>query len=190
DVVVNAPTGVADEYKNIAEVTGSDQYDPDSTPDNDDGDQDEDDEDNFTVTPQTSDLSINKAVSNSTPNVGDVVTFTITVSNAGSVAATGVNVQDIVPVGYSGITNISGGGIAIGNQIDWTGLSVALGTDTVSLTFDATVDAPTGTLNEYINGVEIIASDQYDPDSDPTTGSSVDDKGDGITDDDEATVGV
>ena len=55
----------------------------------------------FIITPQTSDLSIVKLVSDGTPNVGEVVTFTINVSNAGSVAATGVSVQDVVPVGYT-----------------------------------------------------------------------------------------
>ncbi|KJD30984.1 hypothetical protein PK35_16980, partial [Tamlana nanhaiensis] len=137
------------------------------------------------------DLSISKAVSAATPNVGDVVTFTITLSNAGTVDATGVAVQDVVPVGYSNIANISGTGTeTVTNQVDWTGLTVPVGTDTVTLTFDATVDAPTGAANEYINGVEITASDQFDPDSDPTSGSDTDDNGDGIPDDDEAEVGV
>ncbi|GAA3618959.1 PKD domain-containing protein [Flavivirga jejuensis] len=190
NVTVNAPTGIANEYNNVAEVTGSDQFDPDSTPDNDDGDQNEDDEDNFVITPQTADLSINKMVSDPTPNVGDLVTFTITISNNGSAAATGVSVQDIVPGGYSGITNISGTGSVTGNQIDWTGLAVPIGTNTTTLTFDAIVDAPTGATDEYINSVEIIASDQFDPDSDPSSDATIDDHNDGIPDDDEATATV
>ena len=191
DVVVKAPTGATGEYRNVAEVTGSDQFDPNSTPDNDNGDQSENDESAFTITPQTSDLSISKAVSNATPNVGDVVTFTITLSNGGTVAATGVSVQDVLPVGYSNVTNISGTGTeTVTNQVDWTGLSVPLGVNTLTLTLDATVDAPTGVSKEYINSVEIIASDQYDPDSVPTSGTTIDDKGDGIADDDEATVGI
>ena len=191
DVVVLAPTGLAGEYTNTTEITGADQFDVDSTPDNDDGDQSEDDEDLFVVTPQTSDLSITKLVSDGTPNVGDVVTFTVNVSNAGSVAATGVSVQDVVPVGYTTVgASISGGGILTGSTIDWTGLSVPLGVDTVTLTFDATVNAPTGSANEYLNEVEITASDQFDIDSDPTSDATVDDLGDGISDDDEATVGV
>ena len=47
---------------NVAEVTASDQFDPDSTPDNDDGDQSEDDEDNEDVTPQQADLELVKTV--------------------------------------------------------------------------------------------------------------------------------
>ncbi|WP_248723555.1 gliding motility-associated C-terminal domain-containing protein [Seonamhaeicola sp. ML3] len=189
-VTVGAPTGAIGEYTNIAEVSAADQYDPDSDPDNDDGDQSEDEEDSFTVTPQTSDLSINKTVSDATPNVGDTVTFTITISNAGDVAATGVSVQDVLPVGYSAIANISNSGVATGNVIDWTGLSVPLGTDTVTLTFDTTVDAPTGAANEYVNRVRITVADQYDTDSDPSTDESADDMGDGISDDDEATAAV
>ncbi|MGC6431067.1 MAG: gliding motility-associated C-terminal domain-containing protein, partial [Jejuia sp.] len=190
-VTVDAPIGATDEYKNVAEVTGSDQFDPDSTPSNDDGDQDEDDEDNFTVTPQTSDLSINKVVNDATPNVGDTVTFTITISNSGDVAATNVSVQDVLPVGYSNVGNISNSGTeTVTNQIDWTGLSVPLGTNTVTLTFEATVDAPTGAANEYVNQVRITASNQYDPDSDPTSDETADDYGDGIPDDDEATAAV
>ncbi|RKN10771.1 DUF11 domain-containing protein [Aquimarina sp. BL5] len=189
DVQVLAPTGIAGEYNNVAEVTASDQFDPDSTPDNDDGDQDEDDEDNFEVTPQTSDLSINKVVSDPTPNVGDTVTFTLTITNDGPSDATGVSIADIVPGGYSGITSISSGGIVTGNTIDWTGLSVTT-TVPLTLTFDAIVDAPTGAVDEYLNQAEITASDQFDPDSDPTSDSTVDDNGDGIADDDEDTAVV
>ncbi|SEK94666.1 conserved repeat domain-containing protein, partial [Aquimarina amphilecti] len=188
--LVNAPTGAIGEYNNVAEITASDQLDPDSTPDNDDGNQSEDDEDNFEVTPQTSDLSINKVVSNTTPNVGDVVTFTITLSNAGSDAATNVSVADVVPVGYSGISNIVPVIVPAGNTLTWTGLAVPVGTDTVTLSFDAVVDAPTGAVDEYLNQAEITASDQFDPDSDPTSDSTVDDNGDGIADDDEDTAVV
>ncbi|MDO6760812.1 gliding motility-associated C-terminal domain-containing protein [Tamlana sp. 2_MG-2023] len=190
DVVVNAPAGTTGEYTNTAQVTASNVVDPDSAPNNDDGDQSEDDETAFTITPQTADLSINKTVSDSTPNVGDVVTFTINLSNDGTVEATNVSVQDLLPIGYSAITNISGSGTATGNQIDWTGLTVPVGSNTVTLSFDTTVNAPTGATNEYLNTVEITASDQFDPDSDPNSGFNTDDYGDGIADDDEDTESI
>ncbi|WP_194765653.1 PKD domain-containing protein [Tamlana sp. I1] len=187
DVVVNMPTGNVGEYTNLAQITASNQFDPDSDPntgpnvdDLNDGIAD-DDETEFTITPQTADLSINKTVSNNNPNVGDVVTFTIALSNAGSVDATGVSVQDMVPVGYSNITNISNSGVAAGNQIDWTGFAVPVGIETVILTFDATVNAPTGASDEYLNTTQITASDQYDPDSTPNN-----DDGDQSEDDEDA----
>ncbi|MDJ0924047.1 MAG: SdrD B-like domain-containing protein [Acidimicrobiia bacterium] len=161
--IVQAPTGAADEYLNIAEVAATDTLDPDSTPGNDDGDQSEDDEDSASVTPQSADLSVVKSVSDTTPNVGDTVTFTITVWNGGPDDATGVSVEDRVPAGYSGISNISSGGTAVGSTVTWAGLSVASGGST-AVTFDAVVAAPPA---DYNNVAEVTASDQHDPDSTP-----------------------
>ena len=189
--------GIGVSYDNVAEISASDQYDPDSDPTSDSGTDDngdgiaDDDEVVSTIIPQVSDLSITKAVSTGTPNVGESVTFTVTVNNAGPAVATNVSIQDVLPVGYSGVTGISNGGLetAAGSGIiDWTLASVPLG-DT-DLTFSVTVDAPTGTADEYLNAVAITGSDQYDPDSDPTSDSDTDDNGDGIADDDEDTVGV
>ena len=166
DADVDAPTGAADEYLNVAEVTAADQFDADSTPDNDDGDQSEDDEDNATVTPEVSDLELAKSVDNTTPGVGDTVTFTITVTNQGPDGATGISVEDVVPAGYSNITNISGGGTLAGSTITWTGITLASGAS-INLTFDADVDLPTGAADEYLNVAEVTAADQFDPDSTP-----------------------
>ena len=124
DAAVDAPPA---DYTNVAQVTVSDHYDPDSIPGNDDGDQSEDDEDNALVVPQVADLSLSKVVSDVTPNVGDTVTFTITVSNAGPDDATGVAVEDVVPAGYSGIGNISTGGVLVGSTVSWSGLAIATG---------------------------------------------------------------
>ncbi|SHI86663.1 DUF11 domain-containing protein, partial [Aquimarina spongiae] len=161
--LVNAPTGATGEYTNIAEISASDQVDPNSTPNNDDGDQSEDDEDNASIpTPEVSDLNISKTVSNTTPNVGEVVTFTLTITNDGPDDASGVDIQDIVPDGYSNITNISAPGSETAGTITWASQAVTTTTPLV-LTFDATVDAPTGTANEYLNVALITDSDQFDP---------------------------
>jgi uncharacterized repeat protein (TIGR01451 family) len=164
DATVEAP-GAGVDYVNVAEVTESDQYDPDSTPDNDDGDQSEDDEDNEDVTPQQADLELVKTVNDNTPNVGDVVTFTIEVTNQGPSDATSVAFEDVVPNGYSGISNISNGGSLSGNVITWSGFDIAVGSS-VTVTFDATVEAP-GAGVDYVNVAEVTESDQYDPDSTP-----------------------
>ncbi|WP_034230549.1 DUF11 domain-containing protein, partial [Aquimarina pacifica] len=163
----------------------SDQFDPDSDPttdetvdeDNVDGDNDpstggdDDDEDTETVVPAQADLELAKGVQNAGTvlplNVGDVITFEITLTNNGADDATGISIEDIVPSGYTGITNISNGGILTGNTISWSGLSLTAASGSLTLTYDVEVLAPTGVANEYLNTTEITASDQFDPDSMP-----------------------
>ena len=87
-------------------------------------------------------LSIVKTVNDTTPSIGDIVTFTLTIANAGNTDATNVSVNDIVPAGLTNITNISNGGVlTAGNQIDWTIATLAFG-NSVQLTFQAEVLPP------------------------------------------------
>ena len=164
--IVNAPTGTLNEYKNTAQVSKVDQYDGDSTPDNDDGDQSEDDEDSADINQQEADLSLTKTVSNTTPNVGDQVTFSIQLSNAGPNTATNVKVEDYLPIGYGSINNITGGGIYLNDSIEWSIDTLQAGADT-TLTFTAIVRVPRAQLKEHVNEAEVTASDQFDPDSEP-----------------------
>ena len=152
-------------FTNIAQVTASDQDDIDSTPNNDDGDQSEDDEDNAVINVQLIDLSLTKEVSDDNPNAGDIISYTITVSNAGPSAATGVAVEDYVPTGISNITNINNGGVMISGVIVWTGLTVEVG-ESITLTFDATVEAPVSGV-DYLNIAQVTDADQTDEDSTP-----------------------
>jgi len=170
DTTVNA-TG---SYVNVAEVTDSDQPDPDSNPDPtpDTTPPGEDDEATTTlvVTPAV-DLSLVKSVAlftdvdssgpgNVTP--GDIVEFTITVTNTGPNDATGVSVGDLLPDGFTGATNISPGGTFDGTTITWTGLNIATGANQV-LTFQTTVNSS----GNFTNVAEITGIDQFDTDSDP-----------------------
>ena len=99
------------------------------------------------MTPEQADLSLAKSVSDATPNVGDSVTFTVTVANAGPDAATNVAITDVLPGGFS----YDAGSIAGGDGQDdsgaptlvWTVATLASG-GSVDLTFTATVVAPTG----------------------------------------------
>ena len=142
----------------------------------------------YTINVVGADLSLLKVVNNNSPNVGGVVTFTITVSNAGPSTATDVSIGDAVPNGYGTVTNISdpgsGAGTLSSGIITWTGITVPV-SGFVNLSFDATVLAP-GIGVSHLNHAEVTESDQFDLDStpDPTPDS------DPPAEDDEATAEV
>ncbi|MDX6191255.1 gliding motility-associated C-terminal domain-containing protein [Flavobacterium sp. Fl-318] len=164
NATVKPATGAANEYLNITEVTASALPDPDSTPNN--GVTTEDDYDSILVDVQLANLSLEKMVSNVKANVNEVVTFTVQVNNAGPVVATGVAVEDLLPIGYSNITNITGGGIYSGFRITWSNLQIPL--SGLTLTFQATVETPNGLKDsDYVNTAQVTASDQFDPNSTP-----------------------
>ncbi|MBW1298793.1 DUF7507 domain-containing protein [Aquimarina litoralis] len=167
-LTVVATVNATGTYVNVAEVTASDNFDPDSTPNNDVLAEDDQDDADPSVDP-VSDLSLTKGVVLTTDadtsgniSVGDTVTFSITVTNDGPNDATGVGVGDIVPDGYTTIGSISNGGSETGGLISWSGLSITTTTPLV-LTYTAVVTA----TGNYTNFAEITASDNFDPDSSP-----------------------
>lgn len=90
-------------------------------------------------------LSLSKTVNNMAPNVGDVVTFTLVVSNAGPDAAVDAVVIDSLPAGFGNLVAMSspvGSALSIvGNTINWSGLSVLVGADATAV-FTAQVMPP------------------------------------------------
>jgi len=97
---------------------------------------------NVTVTPQVADLSIAKTVSNSTPNVGDTIVFTVSLSNSGPNAATNVTAQDQLPAGLTLVSSSpSQGTYNPAPPGTWTVGTVAAGA-TATLTLTATVVSP------------------------------------------------
>src|SRR4030095_4393855 len=84
---------------NTARLTAADQFDPDSTPGN--TNTGEDDESTITITPNVADVRLSKQVSNAAPQVAEQVTFTLTATNDGPQAATGLQVTDQLPAGLT-----------------------------------------------------------------------------------------
>ena len=174
-------------YANTAELIALDTFDPDSTPNNNLSSED----DQAIVVPVPgglADLSLTKIVDNASPNVGDVVRFTLSVTNDGLSDATGVVIQDQLPVGFTYQSHVATSGIYDSATGIWTLNGAILHQDTENLEILALVNAPTGTTDEYLNIAFVSASDFPDPDSDATQGIDVDDLSDGLPDDDEASV--
>ncbi len=93
------------------------------------------------------DLDIEKSVDNPAPNIGDVLTFTLDVTNNGPDAATNLTVNDILPAGFSYVASSIAGGTSnndsspAGSGLQWVISNLGSGTS-ASLTFQATVLAP------------------------------------------------
>lgn len=100
------------------------------------------------------DLSIVKTVNNATPNIGDNVTFTLTLSNNSTNAATGVQVTDQLPAGLTFVSASPAAEYNSGTGI-WTVGTVNGGTNRV-LTITATATA------SATNTATITALDQTD----------------------------
>ena len=111
-----------------------------------------------TVTPQQADLSVAKIVSNPGPNVGDTVTFTITLSNSGPNPATNVTLQDQLPAGLTFVSaTASQGSYSSGSGV-WT-----VGTVTTTIAQTLLIQATVVSPNPLTNTATITHSDQFDP---------------------------
>jgi gliding motility-associated-like protein/uncharacterized repeat protein (TIGR01451 family) len=175
---VNPPSGAAGQYTNTTEVIASNLPDPDSTPNN--GVTTEDDYDSLQIKVAVADLSLEKTVSNKNANVNEVVTYTIQINNEGPSTATGVAVEDLIPIGFSNISSITNGGIFSKSVIKWIDITVPVGG--ITLTYQATVASPHGLEpNDYLNIAQVTASNQFDPDSKPNN-----DNGDQSEDDEDS----
>ncbi|UTN02775.1 gliding motility-associated C-terminal domain-containing protein [Flavobacterium bizetiae] len=175
---VNPPSGAPNQYVNTTEIIASNLPDPDSTPNN--GVTTEDDYDSLQIKVAVADLSLEKTVSNRNANVNEVVTYTIQINNEGPSIATGVAVEDLIPLGFTNISNINNGGIFSKSIIKWVDLTVPVGG--LTLTYQATVASPHGLdSSDYLNIAQITASNQFDPDSKPNN-----DNGDQSEDDEDS----
>jgi uncharacterized repeat protein (TIGR01451 family) len=104
------------------------------------------------------DLALSKTVNDSTPNVGETVTFAVTLTNKGPSAATSVTVADALPAGLTLVSATPSQGSYAGGV--WTVGTVAT-TAAPTLTLTALVVSP----NAETNTAAISHSDQPDADT-------------------------
>ncbi len=161
---------------NIAQVSASDQFDVDSTPNNSLAT--EDDQASAVVTPNATDLSVTKTVNNAAPTVGDNVTFTVTVTNNGPLAASGVQLSDQLPAGLTFASSTPSGSTTYDSATGlWNVGGLASGASAT-----LTIVATAGTAGTFSNTAQVSAMNEFDTDSTP--GNSV------ATEDDQASTGV
>src|SRR5581483_5924902 len=147
-LTLHAKVASPDAQTNTAAVTGADQFDP-STGNN---------SASVTETPQQADLALAKAVSDPTPNVGETVTFTVTLTNHGPDAATDVAVKDLLPAGLTFVAATPGQGTYDPASGVWAIGTVAPG-GLLTLTLQARVVSAAARTNT----AAVSAADQFDP---------------------------
>ena len=152
---------------NTAQVASCDLYDPDSTPNNNEAD--EDDQDSATVTTASAaDVRLQKSVSNATPAFGANVAYTLTVTNEGPDAATGLTVQDLLPASMTYVTH-SGGTYSSATGL-WS-----IGTLNASASASLEITARVNGTGSIVNTAQVSAMNEYDADSTPNNNDPAED---------------
>ena len=160
----NIDTILSEGILNIAEVIAADQPDRDSTPNNGDT-TGEDDYATAALTIARADLSLDKSVDVTEPDQGDTVTFLVNVNNEGPDTATNIVVRDVLPIGLTDVQVTTASGAYNAATGRWTIESLPTGS-TATLQIQARVV----TSDVITNTAEIVAVDQFDPDSVPDNG--------------------
>gem|GEM_PF-3280904 len=113
------------------------------------------------------DITVNKSVNTPTVQLGDTVSFTITVQNLGNMMATGVDLEDELPNGYESVINLTGGAtVNAENIISWTGLNIDVN-EIVTFTYDAIVVSEIIGTPNFRNVAQVVFMNQLDIDSNP-----------------------
>jgi uncharacterized repeat protein (TIGR01451 family) len=140
-----------------ATISHSDQFDPATA----------NDAASTTETPQQADLGVVNVANNATPNVGDMITFTLTLTDHGPDTATNVSVADALPVGLSFVSATpSQGGYDPATGV-WS-----VGSVTTSPAPKLQIQALVASANARTNIASISHSDQFDPSSANNTASA------------------
>ncbi|MFL2863292.1 MAG: DUF11 domain-containing protein [Pirellulales bacterium] len=161
ELKIRATVAASGSFTNEAEVSITDkpdQFDPDLT----------NNKDSATVVTREADLLVTKTVDDQTPNVNDLITFTVEVTNNGPDSANNVEITDYFPV--SGLTFVSAAATQ-GAYDDSTGIwdigSIDNRTpaNTQTLTIEARVEAPAKDTvpSPQTNIAEVTKVDEHDP---------------------------
>ncbi|NJN18056.1 MAG: DUF11 domain-containing protein [Oscillochloris sp.] len=155
-------------FTNIAQVTASEQFDPDSTPNNDNPF--EDDQGFASIAGDLADLSLSKVVDDPQPAVNGRIVYTVRLFNDGPSTATNIVVTDRLPVGLTYVSHAASTGTYNPTTGAWSVASLADGANaTLTISADVISSAP------LVNTAEVTDVDQPDPDSRPGNGNSSED---------------
>jgi len=114
------------------------------------------------------DLQITNSVNNNSPYSGQIVTFTITASNAGPSNASNVNVRDLLPSGLTYQSHVTSTGTYNSGSGLWNLGSLNSGSSTT-----LTISAVVVNLNGTISNSAKITGDVFDANGVNTASSSV-----------------
>lgn len=113
------------------------------------------------------DLSVTKVPSAGPYSFGSEINWTITVSNAGPDTATGVTVQDVLPVGLVFVNQVSA------SQGSYSGSTWTVGTLTSGTTATLVIRTRINQIGTITNRAEVQTSNQWDVDSTPNSVTTV-----------------
>ncbi|MBD2194135.1 MULTISPECIES: DUF4114 domain-containing protein [Calothrix] len=155
-VTINATAITADTLRNTAIVTSNES--------------DSNTSDNYlsqsktinSIAPDSADLELTLAVDKENPNVGDQLTFTLTITNKGTGIASSIKVANLLPTGLSFISATPEQGTYDSITGVWDVGNIR---DNVSRSL--TIIANVETANALINKAEVTGVSETDPDSTP-----------------------
>jgi uncharacterized repeat protein (TIGR01451 family) len=156
-LLIRARVASAAAQTNTATISHADQFDPNKA----------NNSASATVTPQQADLALAKTVNDATPNVGEIITYTVTLTNKGPNAATNVSILDLLPSGVSFISASPSLGAYNSGTGLWTIAAIPNG-GTATLTLTAQVVSP----STQTNTATITGADQFDPNTANNTASA------------------